>query len=100
MKNIFRFLKMKLESDQGISLQSIIKEKHIEHYICLSHLLASIKYNQFSYAIGNIVKSSSPDDLENAFIFYSRMFTEVTEPAQKILRDKALKKDGLKFVDK
>lgn len=32
--------------------------------------------------------------------FYSSMFTEVTEPAQIILRDKALKKDGLKFVDK
>lgn len=35
----------KFESDQGVALQSIIKEKHIEHYICLRHLLASIKYN-------------------------------------------------------
>lgn len=34
----------KFESDQSVALQSIIKEKHIEHYICLRHLLASIKY--------------------------------------------------------
>ena len=41
----------KFESDQGVDLQSIFKEKYIENFICLRHLLASIKYNQFSYAI-------------------------------------------------
>lgn len=87
------------ESDQGGALISLLEEKNIKYFICLRHLLKSLKYNEFSYDVSNILKCCSKEDLQNSLLTYSEIFGCIIEPEKKTLRDKMLKKVGLIYED-
>ena len=87
------------ESDQGPALKGIYKDKNITHCFCLHHVLANMKYSSFSYGIGNILKSSTEFELNNALNFYSKLFSKI-DRNDIALRNKLLKKVGLVFEDK
>ncbi|KAK8892033.1 hypothetical protein M9Y10_029255 [Tritrichomonas musculus] len=86
------------ESDQGVSLLSIFKEKSINYFVCLRHLLVNLKFNEFSYAIKNIIFCCTEFELQRSIEFYSNIFSKVTDPQKVNLRDQILKKVGLSFI--
>ena len=99
-----RFTTVKLnsfvfESDQGTALKAVFKDKKIKYFICLRHLLVNLKFNQISFAIRNILFCTSIDELDRAFEFYSKMFSEIKEPQMQKKRDGLLEKVGLMFHD-
>ena len=52
----FDFHNKVFESDQGSALKAICDEYNITHLKCLRHLLVSLKYNEFSYQIGILLR--------------------------------------------
>ena len=65
----------------------------------MRHLLVNLKFNQISFAIRNILFCTSIDELDRAFEFYSKMFSEIKEPQMQKKRDGLLEKVGLMFHD-
>lgn len=74
------------ESDQGGALISLFEEKNIKYFICLRHLLKSLKYNEFSYDVSNILKCCSKEDLQNSLLTYSEIFGCIIEPEKKNIK--------------
>lgn len=76
-----------------------MNQKKIRYFFCIRHVFANLKFNQFAYAIENIVKCASQEDLDNSLAFYSDLFSNVIDIELIKQRDKALSKVGLIFDD-
>ena len=87
------------ESDQGPALKSLFLDNHIQHVFCFRHLMVNLKLNPISFALNVILKCTTLFELNNAFIHYSKIFSEITDQNLITLRDKLLKKVGLIFTD-
>lgn len=101
MINFKNFLNINLKnykflSDQGPALKGLYKDYSIKHCFCLHHVLVNLKYNQFSYAVNEIIKCSTEFELKNALNYYSKKLSEIN-PNDSQNRDKLLKKVGLIF---
>lgn len=59
----------------------------------------NLKLNPISFALNVILKCTTFFELNNAFIHYSKIFSEITDQNLITLRDKLLKKVGLIFTD-
>lgn len=63
----------------------------------LKTLIKNFKLNEFSYDISNILKCSSTEELQTAFLFYSEFFQDVTDEEDIDLLNKLLTNIGLSF---
>ena len=61
--------------------------------------MKNLGFNIISYGISIIIKSATDFELRNALEFYSRKFSELTFENDINLRDRLLKKAGLKFCN-
>jgi hypothetical protein len=55
-----------IESDQGSALQAFTVEHAMTHLACLRHLLVSLRFSQYSYFAGILLKAVSHFDYANA----------------------------------
>ena len=83
-----------IESDQGKALMGLCQERSIFHLKCLRHLLAGLKYNKYSYEVGQLVQCSSEFDFINCADFFALKFTDICRRDSKSLNsiNKSLKK--------
>lgn len=84
------------ESDQGPAIEGICAEKNIVNIYCLRHFLHSLKFNEFSFAVGQILKSVSDTDCNHA---KSALIEEYQNLEEEKLRklNKVLNKIGLQL---
>lgn len=61
--------------------------------------MVNLKLNSISFSLNVILKCTTLFQHNNAFIHYSKFFSEITDPNLITLRDKLLKKVGLIFTD-
>jgi len=87
-------------SDQGSALKAICDEKFAIHLACLRHLLVSLRFSNYSYAVGELLKCASLFDSENAFTEFSNIFSKISKEEDIIELNKILGKVGLNFADK
>lgn len=87
------------ESDQGTSLIALFKEKNIKNFFCLRHLFANLKFNEYAFAVEQIVKCATQEEFDNCLLFYSEIFSYTIDKEQIKKRKKALSKVGLVFND-
>ena len=88
-----------IESDQGSALKSAINEYRMIHLACLRHLLVSLKFNESSEIIGELIKAESPKDYEHAKEVLTQRLLSISNEEQLALYRKILGKVGLSFVD-
>lgn len=91
--------KFTIESDQGSALKSICEEKFVTHLACLRHLLVSLHYSAYSYAIKKMIECASIVDLHKAFSTFSTTFSEIESSQELQLLNATLGKVGLQFTD-
>ncbi len=91
--------KFPFESDQGSSLISLFEEKQIKNFFCLRHLFTNLKFNEYAFAVENIVKCATQTEFDNAIIFYSELFSYTFDEQKIKKRDKALSKVGLVYKE-
>ena len=95
---LFSFFKSKLdidistyifESDQGSALRSVCAENSSTHLACLRHLLVTLKYDEFGYDVGKLIKTKSKLDLETLMNELSSQYSKITEEVrlQKIIKN-------------
>ncbi len=61
--------------------------------------MVNLIFNFIAYGIGIIIKRCTQFEFNNSINFYSRPFSDIQNPGQIALRDRLLKKAGLKFVN-
>ena len=66
-----------IESDQRTAIEGVCKERNIEHIYCLRHFLVSLKYNEFSYAVGILLKCVSKTDFESEKKHFHEQFKDI-----------------------
>lgn len=69
-----------IESDQGTANEAVCSENNINHIYCLRHFLASLKYNEFSYSVGLLLKCISEIDINQAKLTLTDEFDCITDP--------------------
>lgn len=72
-----------IESDQGTAIESVCKERNIEHIYCLRHFLVSLKYNEFSHAVGILLKCVSETDFESEKKHFQQQFKNIKDKEKK-----------------
>ena len=88
-----------IQSDQGSALKAICEEKNVVHLACLRHLLVSLKFNEFSYCAGILVKCASLLDLNKALASFAEDFTKIKDEAELKELNKVLGKIGMHFSE-
>lgn len=78
-----------IESDQGTAIEGACIERNIEQIYCLRHFLASLKYNEFSYAVGILLKCVSKTDFESEKKHFHEQFKDIKDKE----KNKKVKKD-------
>ena len=58
----YEFTQKILESDQGTALKAACDDFKMVHLACLRHLLVSLKFSEFSYGIGILLRAVSKKD--------------------------------------
>lgn len=91
--------KLVIESDQGSALTAICDEYHVTHIACLRHLLVSLKFSPYSYAIGKLIRCASMFELNNAMTTFADLFSKIKDSDELVALNKALGKVGLEFID-
>lgn len=87
-------------SDQGTAICAICDEYKVTNLCCLRHLLASLKYNKYSYVAGEFLKCTSEIDygfLKEAML---PIFNEINDDEEINKLNKTLEKIGLVYKDK
>jgi hypothetical protein len=87
-----------LASDQGLALMSIGK-RHPRHLLCLRHFLVSLKQNQFSFQVGQLVKVQCLAEARCLKEAFEAEFRAVTARVERQLLLKTLGKAGLRLTD-
>jgi hypothetical protein len=89
----------KLESDQGPALCSLCPTHGQEQLLCLRHFWISLKNEEFSLAVGNLVKCPTEDEFDALKSVYEIEFANVTAPGRQQHLSRTLGKAGLVFAD-
>ena len=89
-----------IESDQGSAIEAVCTENNINHIYCLRHFLASLKYNEFSYSVGLLLKFVSDKDFNQAKLTLTNEFKYITDLNKLKKLNKVLNKVRLKFSNK
>ena len=85
-----------IESDQGSALKAVAKDFSMIHLQCLRHLLVSLKFNEVTYLLGNLIKCTTEFEYEKAKNFLEKTFSTITNKKTIALLNATLKKVGLK----
>lgn len=66
--------------DQEPAVMGLFTGLKIKHHIYLRHFLDSLKFSKYSYAITNIIKFCTLQELHNCLMFYSEVFSYDIDP--------------------
>ena len=88
-----------IESDKGPAIKSFCDEHAINQIYCLRHLLNSLKYKEFSYQVGLLVKCASVSDFEMCKSTLEEEFSEINDQTKLAALNKTLGKVGLIFSE-
>lgn len=91
--------KFVIESDQGSALKAVCDDNFAEHLACLRHLLVSLKYSQYSYVVGELLKCTSLLDHNNALTEFSNRFAKISDANELRELNNVLEKIGMNFAD-
>ena len=91
--------KFVIESDQGSALKAVCDDNFAEHLACLRHLLVSLRYSPYSYAVGELLKCTSLLDHNNALTEFSNRFAKITDANDLKELNNVLEKIGMNFAD-
>lgn len=89
-----------IESDQGKAIESVCQENNIVHIYCLRHYLKSLKFNEFSYSVGILLKCVSETDYNQAKSNFIEEWKQIKDEKKIAKLNKVLNKVGLKFNKK
>ena len=95
----FDFHSQVIESDQGSALRSVCDMFNMTHLSCLRHLLVSIKYTEFSFFVGLLIRAVSDDDLERAKRFTVENASKITDERRLKQLQRVLQKIGIIYRD-
>jgi hypothetical protein len=83
-------------SDQGLALRSVCAAHANQQFICLRHLLLTLKRKLFSDEVGQLVRCRVQDDYARLCALYEPIFTQAAESDRRLL-SRTLAKVGLAF---
>ena len=89
-----------IESDQGSALKAVCQEKCAAHLACLRHLLVSLRFSAFSFAVSEIIKCASQYEFDNALKTFAIEFEKIKTEKEITELNKVLAKLGMQFKDK
>ena len=84
-----------IESDQGSALKAVCQEKCAAHLACLRHLLVSLRFSAFSFAVSEIIKCASQYDFDNALKTFAIEFEKIKTEKEITELNKVLAKLGM-----
>jgi hypothetical protein len=88
-----------LESDQDAAIRFIAGDHQVQrHLICLRHFVASLKTENQSFGVGNLVKARTRQEFELVKSFYDSDLARTEDGRERSSYARLLKKAGLRIA--
>ena len=89
-----------IESDQGSALKALAKELEIINIAYLRHLLVSLKYNEHTYLLSNLIKATTQEEYDGTIAYMIQQYDKMDWKNKKAtsMLVSVLKKVALKYM--